>query len=173
MSTSEFKSLREGASFIVSHPAHIISLGFGMGLVSIAPGTFGTILAIPVYLLIADLFRSTAVILVLILMFAVGIWVCNVSGTSLRSHDSKIIVWDEVVGFCVVLFFTPPGIWWLLTAFILFRIFDIFKPYPINLIDQNLCNGLGVMLDDLVASFYTLLCLAFFKSILIPLWKII
>ncbi len=168
MNTSELKSSKPKFAFLISHPAHAIGLGFGVGLISIAPGTFGTGLAIPLYLFLDIAFDSTLLLLVLVLMFGIGSWACHVTGSSLGEHDSGIIVWDETVGFCFVLFFTPSGNFWLLIAFVLFRVFDIYKPYPINMIDQNLTNGFGVMLDDLFAAFYSVLCLALIKLIFIP-----
>jgi phosphatidylglycerophosphatase A len=152
--------------FLFSHPAHFISFGFGSGLARKAPGTFGTLVAFPLYWLIAPLFSNEQFLLVLILAFLLGIWVCDITGKTLGVADHGGIVWDEVVAFMLVLFFTPSGWEWSLLAFALFRFFDIDKPPPIRYFDSNWHGGLGVMFDDLLAAGYTLLCMALIKSLL-------
>ena len=103
----------------------------------------------------------------LILAFALGVWVCDITGKALGVPDYGGIVWDEIVSFMLVLFFTPPGWYWSLLAFVLFRIFDIVKPPPIRYFDSSWHGGLGVMFDDLLAAGYALMCLALVKSALI------
>jgi len=95
--------------------------------------------------------------------FALGIWACARTGESLGVADPGAIVWDEVVAFMLVLFFTPAGYLWQGAAFLLFRFFDIVKPPPIRYFDRRLKSGFGVMFDDLLAAFYTLLVLALIK----------
>jgi phosphatidylglycerophosphatase A len=132
-----------------------------------APGTFGTLIAFPLYWLLAPLLSNVSFIFLLILAFALGVWICDITGKALGVADYGGIVWDEIVSFMLVLFFTPPGWYWSLLAFVLFRIFDIVKPPPIRHFDSNWHGGLGVMFDDLLAAGYALMCLALVKSALV------
>src|SRR5574340_699999 len=152
--------------FLLNHPAHLLAFGFGSGLSRWAPGTFGTLVAFPIYWYLAPRLSDALFILVLIWAFAFGVWVCDKTGRALGVADYGGIVWDEIVAFLLVLFFTPPGWEWSLLAFVLFRIFDIAKPPPIRYFDSNWHGGLGVMFDDLLAAGYALLCLAVIKSVL-------
>lgn len=152
--------------FLLSHPAHFLSFGFGSGLARKAPGTFGTLVGFPMYWYLAPRLSDALFILVLIWSFAIGVWVCDITGKALGVADYGGIVWDEIVAFVLVLFFTPPGWQWSLLAFTLFRFFDIVKPPPISYFDSNWHGGLGVMFDDLVAAGYALLCMALIKSVL-------
>jgi len=152
--------------FLFSHPAHLLAFGFGSGLARKAPGTFGTLVAFPFYWYLAPRLSDMAFILVLILAFAIGIRVCDITGKALGVADYGGIVWDEVVAFLLVLFFTPDEPAWQLLAFLLFRFFDILKPQPIRYFDKNWHGGLGVMFDDLLAAGYTLLCLAIIITLL-------
>jgi len=152
--------------FLLSHPAHFLSFGFGSGLARKAPGTFGTLVAFPMYWFLAPRLSDALFILMLIWAFAIGVWVCDVTGKALGAPDHGGMVWDEIVAFLLVLFFTPQGFWWSVLAFALFRFFDIVKPQPIRYFDKNMHGGLGVMFDDLLAAGYALLCLAMIKSVL-------
>ncbi len=153
--------------FLFSHPAHFLSFGFGAGLVPRSPGTAGTLVAFPMYWFLAPRLNDAMFILVLIWAFAFGVWVCDKTGKELGVSDYGGIVWDEIVAFLLVLFFTPEGLVWQILAFSLFRFFDIVKPQPIRHFDQTWHGGLGVMFDDILAAGYALLCLAVIKSILI------
>jgi len=159
--------VKPGWRLLFSHPAHMLSFGFGSGLARKAPGTFGTLVAFPLYWLLAPLLSDRWFIFLLVLAFALGIWICDITGKALGVPDYGGIVWDEIVSFMLVLFFTPPGWYWSLLAFVLFRIFDIVKPPPIRYFDSNWHGGLGVMFDDLLAAGYALMCLALVKSVLI------
>jgi len=159
--------IKPGWRLLFSHPAHMLSFGFGSGLARKAPGTFGTLVAFPLYWLLAPLLSDRWFIFLLVLAFALGVWVCGITGKVLGIPDYGGIVWDEIVSFMLVLFFTPPGWYWSLLAFVLFRIFDIVKPPPIRYFDSNWHGGLGVMFDDLLAAGYALMCLALVKSVLI------
>jgi phosphatidylglycerophosphatase A len=141
-------------------PAHVIALGAGAGLIPGAPGTAGTLLAFPLYWALAKVCAASTVLALLALGFALGIWACGRTGRALGASDPGAIVWDEIVAFMLVLFFTPPAYPWQAAAFGLFRLFDIVKPPPIRYFDRKLKNGFGVMFDDLLAAFYTLLVLA-------------
>lgn len=167
MTTSDEPAVKPDFRFLLSHPAHLLAFGFGSGLASKAPGTFGTLVAFPLYWFLAPRLSDALFLLVLIWSFAIGVWVCDITGKALGVADYGGIVWDEIVAFALVLFFTPPGWAWSLLAFALFRFFDIVKPPPIRYFDSNWHGGLGVMFDDLLAAGYALLCMALIRSMLI------
>jgi phosphatidylglycerophosphatase A len=166
MTTSDELLIKPGWRFLFSHPAHLLSFGFGSGLARRAPGTFGTLVAFPMYWFLAPRLSDIWFLGVLVLAFAIGVLVCDRTGKALGVADYGGIVWDEIVAFLLVLFFTPPGWEWSLLAFVLFRAFDILKPPPIRHFDSNWHGGLGVMFDDLLAAGYALLCLAITKNLL-------
>jgi phosphatidylglycerophosphatase A len=159
--------LQPNWKFLFSHPAHLISFGFGAGLARKAPGTFGTLVAFPLYWFLEPRLNDAFFILLLIWLFAIGVWVCDITGKALGVADYGGIVWDEVVAFLLVLFFTPEGWFWQILAFCLFRFFDIVKPQPIRHFDKTWHGGLGVMFDDILAAGYALLCLAAVRSMLV------
>ncbi|GAB5606335.1 phosphatidylglycerophosphatase A family protein [Sideroxyarcus sp. TK5] len=168
MTTShEVLKVKPSWRFLLSHPAHMLSFGLGLGLVPRSPGTAGTLLAFPFFWYLSPRLSDAMFLFVLIWMFAIGVWVCDITGKALGDADYGGIVWDEVVAFLLVLFFTPDGLIWQLLAFSLFRFFDIVKPQPIRHFDSHWHGGLGVMFDDLLAAGYALFCLAIIKSILI------
>lgn len=146
--------------FVYSHPAHFIAFGGGIGLITFAPGTFGTLLAIPLFQLLQPRLDVWTFLVVIIALFWLGVWASAVTGRALGAADHGGMVWDEVVAFLLVLFFVPAGAYWQAFAFVVFRFFDIFKPPPIRYYDRTLKNGFGVMWDDLIAAAYTLLVLA-------------
>jgi len=154
---------RPNLRFLLAHPYHFVALGFGAGLAPVAPGTFGTLLALPIFWLLAPRLDPTAFLIVIGFMFLAGVWVCDRTGRDLGVPDHQAMVWDEVVAFLLVLFFTPPSLVWLALAFLLFRLFDVLKPGPIRYIELRFRGGFGVMIDDLVAAFITLICLALIK----------
>lgn len=162
--SSEILYLKPDWRLLISHPAHFFSLGFGSGLMPKGPGTAGTLVAFPLYWLLAPLMNGYLFLLFLIFAFIIGISICDKTGRALGVPDHGGIVWDEIVAFMLVLFFTPEGIYWQVLAFVLFRFFDIVKPQPIKYFDQNMHGGLGVMFDDLLAAGYALFCLALIKS---------
>ncbi len=168
MTTSHHElKLQPTWGFLFSHPAHFLSFGFGAGLFPRSPGTAGTLVAFPLYWYLAPRLSDALFILVLIWAFAIGVWVCDKTGRELGVSDYGGIVWDEIVAFLLVLFFTPSGFIWQVLAFSLFRFFDIWKPEPIRHFDKTWHGGLGVMFDDILAAGYALLCLAVIKSVLI------
>jgi len=164
--SSEKYYLKPDIRLLFSHPVHFFSLGFGSGLVPKGPGTAGTLVGFPLFWFFAPRMNDYLFLLFLIAAFVVGIWMCDKTGRTLGVPDHGGIVWDEIVAFMLVLFFTPEGIYWQILAFVLFRFFDIVKPQPITYFDQNLHGGLGVMFDDFLAAGYALLCLALVKSVL-------
>ena len=152
--------------FLVSHPAHFVALGFGSGLAPVAPGTFGTLVAIPLAIALRDRFDDLGYALAVGALFVVGIGVSQITARDLGVADHGSIVWDEVVAFLAVLFFVGDDWRWVAVAFVLFRLFDIVKPPPIRAVDARLKNGFGVMADDLLAAGYTLLALAVLRRLL-------
>ena len=139
-------------------PGHLLSLGFGTGLAPLAPGTFGTLIAVPLYLLLAQ-FDLAWYLAITAAGFAIGIWLCGRTSDALGKHDHGAIVWDEIVGFWVTMIAVPAAWQWILLGFVLFRLFDIVKPWPIRLVDSRMRGGLGIMFDDLLAGLYALVCI--------------
>ena len=152
--------------FMLKHPAHIVAFGFGAGLVPWAPGTAGTLVAFPVFWYLSPQLGAMSFLALVAALFVAGVWSCARTGRSLGVPDHPAMVWDETVAFLAVLFFTPAGLWWQAGAFLLFRFFDILKPPPIRHLDRTLKNGFGVMLDDALAAFYTVLVLAIAKFLI-------
>ena len=140
---------------MLSHPAHFFGLGFGSGLVPKAPGTAGTLVGLLLFWLISG-YALNVQLIIIAALFIIGIYFCHKTGKTLGVSDHGSIVWDEIVAVMLLLAFTP--ITWLnwLGAFLLFRLFDIWKPFPINYFDAKLKNGFGVMFDDLLAAIYAI-----------------
>ena len=138
-------------------PVHLLAFGFGAGLLPRAPGTFGTLIAIPLYWLIGNL-ASMWYGAIVVVLFVFGIWICEITARELGVADHPAIVWDEIVGFQVTMFMAPPGWQYLLLGFGLFRLFDIVKPYPIKRLEE-LPGGWGIMSDDVFAGIYAMLVL--------------
>lgn len=162
-----------GLRLMFSHPAHLLSLGFGSGLSRIMPGTVGTLFGWISYLLLTPFFPVAAVpyiwSVILVAGFLAGIWACNKTGLALNAPDHGGMVWDEIVAFwLVMLVVTPASFSMQLAAFFLFRFFDMVKPPPIRWFDRRVKGGLGVMWDDIVAAFYTLLVLALWRHFTAP-----
>ncbi len=146
------------ANFRLSNPIHFLALGFGSGLAPKAPGTFGTLAAVPLFLLVAPL-SSPLYLLLLLLMSVAGIYICGKAAEDAGVPDHGAIVWDEFVGFLITMFLIPITWQSLLVGFLLFRLFDIFKPWPISYLDKNCHGGLGIMLDDIVAGIAAWACM--------------
>lgn len=142
----------------MQNPVLFLAFGFGSGLVKKMPGTLGTIAAIPVYLLFIQTTNWLYGLLTLAVCI-IGVWICEVAAKQLGEHDFGGIVWDEVAGFLITMCLVPFSWNAVFTGFILFRIFDIFKPWPINWIDQKVDGGLGIMLDDILAGAFAGVCL--------------
>jgi phosphatidylglycerophosphatase A len=147
----------------LANPWRFLALGFGSGLAPYAPGTFGTLMAVPLYLLLLQL-TPGFYLLFLLAAFLLGIAICGIAAKQLGVHDHPGIVWDEFVGFWLTMFMAPPGWLWIVVGFILFRLFDILKPWPIRFIDQRVAGGLGIMLDDVLAGIFGLVCLQLIVS---------
>lgn len=151
--------------FVTRHPAHFIAFGGGLGLIPYAPGTFGTLLALPIFWFAGALLAPAAYFAVLAALFLLGVWACEVAGRALRSPDHGGMVWDETIAFLLVLFFTPGEGYWQAFAFLIFRFFDILKPPPIRYYERRFKGGWGVMVDDVMAAFYTLIVLALARAV--------
>ena len=155
--------------FMLSHPAHAIALGFGSGLSPKAPGTVGTLWAWVAYLLMARWLDTPQIGWVIAAATLLGWWACTVTAQHMRVMDPGSIVWDEVAAFWLVLWLVMPvGFWGQFGAFVLFRFFDAVKPGPVAWADQifkgfNYQGGLGILLDDFVAAFCTLLVIALWR----------
>ena len=135
---------------LLLHPVDCLALGFGSGLVPVAPGTAGTVVAIPLYLLLRAL-PPEIYLPVVAGLFLAGIPVCAHAARRLGVQDHPAIVWDEIVGYLVTMTLAPAGWGWVATGFVLFRAFDVLKPWPIGWCDRQVHGGLGIMLDDLLA----------------------
>lgn len=148
----------------LSNPIHLAAVGFGSGLAPIAPGTFGTIAAIPFFYLLSGLCIQWY-IAVLIVTSVVGFWLCDVTSDAMGVHDHKAIVWDEFVGFWITML--PALIYYqegktdglsplicVAIGFVLFRFFDVLKPFPISWLDRKVEGGFGIMIDDIVAGIF-------------------
>lgn len=144
---------------LMSHPAGWIATALGAGLSPKAPGTAGSLIALfPWWFLLRGL-PIGAYAAVLAAGFLLGVWACEVSDRRLGIHDQGALVWDEVIGMWITLFAAPPQWWWFIIGFALFRLFDIWKPWPVRWADHSVRGGLGVMLDDVVAGIYALIVL--------------
>jgi phosphatidylglycerophosphatase A len=148
------------------NPRHLLAYGLGSGAAPVAPGTFGTLAAIPLALLLQPLEPAPYLALV-ILLFLLGIPICGRTAQDLGLHDPGGIVFDEWVGLLLTLWLAPPGWPWLLAGFLLFRLFDIWKPWPIRWLDRRVGGGLGIMLDDLLAGLFAFV----FLQLGVYLWR--
>jgi len=143
---------------LLKNPVHLLSVGFGSGLAPKAPGTFGTIAALPFWYVLQFLPPAYYVV-VLILAFILGVYLCGATADALGVHDHGGIVWDEFVGLWIALFMVPMHLGWILLGFALFRLFDIWKPWPIRVLDAKVHGGFGIMIDDVLAGIYAYLTL--------------
>jgi len=150
---------------LLRDPGHLLSLGFGSGLAPRAPGTFGTLVAVPVYLLCAQLPLVTY-LSVVVAAFVLGVYLCGRTARALGVHDHPGIVWDEVVGYLLTMAWAPSGWLWVVLGFICFRLFDILKPWPISVLDRSVHGGLGIMIDDALAGVLAAACLVGFARAL-------
>jgi len=157
---------RPSLKFLVAHPAHFLALGFGAGLSPIAPGTMGTLLAVPLAALLRAYTDDLGYLLIVAAAFAIGTWAAHRTGRDLGVADHPGIVWDETVAFLLVLFVVGSAPLREAFAFLLFRLFDIVKLPPASMIDREWHHGFGVMSDDMVAAFYALLAFALGQRLL-------
>lgn len=140
------------------NPVHFAAFGFGSGAVPVAPGTFGTLMAVLLLVLLPPM-SVVVYFLFLLVSFAIGVWLCHQTAHDIGVHDHGGIVWDEFVGYWITMFMAPAGWGWIILGFVLFRFFDIIKPWPIRWLDKNVSGGFGVMIDDVLAGLMALICL--------------
>lgn len=140
------------AKLKLSDPVHLLATGFASGLAPIAPGTAGSLAAIPFWLLFVHYLPWIWCLSILAVSALVGIYICHRTAKDMGEHDHGSIVWDEFVGMWITLLVVPVLNWqWVLLAFILFRFFDMLKPWPISWFDRNVHGGFGIMIDDVIA----------------------
>ncbi len=158
------------ARFMLAHPSHLLAQGFGSGLSPIMPGTSGTLFAWLAFTVLSarwpNLFTPLHWAVIIVVGFVIGVWACRRTGRDLGIADHGSMVWDEIIAFWLVLLLLMPADFGTqLWAFFWFRVFDMVKPAPIRYFDRNFKGGFGVMWDDIVAAFYTLLLFALWRSI--------
>lgn len=149
---------------ILQHPVYCAAFGFGSGLAPKAPGTFGTLAAVPLYYLLSFL-PSWWYAIVVAAAAVLGVYLCDKTAKALGVHDHPGIVWDEFVGFWITMFLAPAGLGWIILGFVFFRFFDIIKPWPIRWLDRRVHGGFGIMIDDIVAGVFAWLCLSVVRSV--------
>ncbi len=140
------------------NPVHLLAFGFGAGASPVAPGTLGTLMGIPLFLLLQHL-PFTGYLVSTAILFLAGVRICGRTARDLGDKDPGGIVWDEIVGYLITMTAAPAGWGWMIAGFLLFRVFDILKPWPIGLIDSRVAGGTGIMLDDALAGVYALAAL--------------
>lgn len=139
---------------LLATPAGWLACGFGSGLAPVAQGTFGSLAAILPWLLLRQ-YSLSLNLAVIVIGFAVGIWACDIAGRVLRADDHRSLVWDEFIGQWIALLPALLASWWaIVLGFALFRLFDVWKPWPIRYLDRHLKGGLGVMADDVIAGIF-------------------
>lgn len=148
----------------LTNPVHLLAVGFGSGLLKPAPGTWGSALGTILGVVLLALFGTKTFLILTALFFALGCYLCQKTADDMGVHDHGSIVWDEFVGVFIVLAAVPSLSWqWVLTAFVLFRIFDILKPFPIRYFDEKLESGFGIMIDDVLAAIYGVIVVFFIR----------
>ena len=152
------------AKRVLQNPICFLAFGFGSGLAPIAPGTFGTLAAVPFYLLLANL-PIPAYLGVTFLLFLIGVWLCGRCEQILGVQDHSGIVWDEFVGLFITLAGVTPSLVTVTAGFCLFRLFDALKPWPSSWLDRRVHGGLGIMLDDVLAGVFAWLGLRLFLNV--------
>jgi phosphatidylglycerophosphatase A len=149
------------ARIVMKDPVHILAFGFGTGLAPVAPGTFGSLPGLLLFWLTVDLGLYMQIGIAVALALA-GIWICGESARRIGVHDHGGIVWDEIVGMYVTLLAAPFSVTGWVLAFVLFRVMDIVKPWPIRDLDHRMRGGVGIMLDDLAAALYAAILLGLY-----------
>ncbi|MFP3019507.1 MAG: phosphatidylglycerophosphatase A [Arsenophonus sp.] len=142
----------------LSNPYYLLATGFGSGLSSIAPGTIGSLVSIPFWFLMYWLLPISLCWFIILFCFGIGLIICKWTSGNIQVHDHRSIVWDEFIGMWITLMVIPTvNLQWVLIAFVLFRFFDILKPWPINWFDQKIEGGLGIMLDDIIGAIFSII----------------
>jgi phosphatidylglycerophosphatase A len=161
--------MTQNTQFKLSNPVHFLALGFGSGLIKPAPGTWGTLSAIPLYLLIVNFIDSGSYVYfgIILVSFSVGIYLCGKTASDAGVHDHGAIVWDEIVGFLITMALLPVTWQNVVLGFILFRFFDILKPWPIKWLDKHVHGGFGIMVDDVLAAVFAWILLTLAQPYLV------
>jgi phosphatidylglycerophosphatase A len=149
----------------LGNPVHLLAFGFGAGCSPKAPGTVGTLVGVALYLPLSSL-PLELYLTVVVAVSVVGIGLCSRAARDLGVHDHPGIVWDEIAGYLVTMVAAPAGLEWVLAGFLLFRLFDIWKPWPIRWLDRQVGGGIGIMLDDIVAGALAAVCLQLLAALL-------
>lgn len=148
---------RISAKQVFSNPVHFLAFGFGSGLAPRAPGTAGSLVGVAIDAMLRSAGADWSLrLMIVFVVSAVGVWICGASARELGEHDHPGIVWDEIAGVMLTLVVAPDGWRGMVFGFILFRIFDILKPWPISVIDKRVAGGLGIMLDDILAALFAM-----------------
>ena len=156
--TKDYTNIPPTPNSVWQNPLHFVAFGFGVGTIPFAPGTFGTLIAIPFYLLMHPLSWFTYLIITTLVTLA-SIWICHRATLDIKIHDHPGMCLDEIIGYLITMFAAPTGWIWVITGFLLFRLFDIWKPWPIRQIDAKVSGGLGIILDDVLAGIMSCLAL--------------
>ena len=143
---------------IWKYPVHALAYGFGIGLVPFAPGTFGSLIGVALFWFMAPL-GGIYYAAIVVVLFLAGIFICGQAARDLGATDPGFIVFDEIVGFLVAMYLLPAKWRWIVAGFVLYRVVDIWKPFPINVVEERLGLGTAIMVDDIIAGFYTLVIL--------------
>jgi len=154
------------AKTVFSDFDHLIAFGLGSGLITPAPGTWGTVAGLIVYIALASLLSFNSLLIVLMLLTVLGTWCAHRSAKKLGIHDFGGIVIDEWAGVWLTLIFVPLNLYNVVIGFVLFRLFDILKPWPIKWFDQRVDGGIGIMFDDVLAGILAALCLYWLQPLL-------
>ena len=150
---------------LLANPVHLLAFGFGLGLTKKAPGTVGTLATVPIYYCLTQ-YVDNLYLPILLVVILLGVWICGKTANDIGVHDHGGIVWDEVAGYLLTMYWVDFSWQNLVLGFVLFRFFDILKPWPINWLDRQVDGGLGIMLDDLVAGLMAATCLCFIQQLL-------
>ena len=146
--------MNRAPSSVWRNPIHFLAFGLGSGAAPWAPGTVGTAAAVIPYLLWFQYWSIGWFLALIVVTFVVGVWLCEKTSEDLGVHDHSGIVWDEFVGYWLTMFLAPQGWEWALVGFVLFRFFDVLKPWPVKWADRRVAGGFGIMVDDLLAGIY-------------------
>ncbi len=145
--------MNQSNNFQLNNPVHFLALGFGSGLLKPAPGTWGTLAGVPLVWLASSLLTTHSIgfLSLIVLGCVIGIYLCGQTARDVGVHDHGAIVWDEIMGLFIAMLWLPLSWKTLVLAFVLFRLFDILKPWPISWLDKHVHGGVGIMLDDVIA----------------------
>ena len=154
----------------IKTPWQFLASGFGAGLSPIAPGTMGTLVAVPLWAIFASFLPLWGYLLLIIIAGIIGITICQKASDELGVHDHGGIVWDEFVGLWITMLFAPVSWASAILGFLLFRFFDVLKPWPIKAIDEKVSGGFGIMFDDIIAGIFALIALQLVLHYIVPLF---